>query len=195
VNEATNKKPTPTPSSVVDLDELRRRRICKKRYGRATLTIVRWGGLRVLGDVRLGQALAAFRTGKASATDVAWAFVRSRIESHSPSFNWRGAHLERLIDLVTDCSDSLVRRRRRRRDLGQERRTGRRPLRVPQPAFPNPWRVLDRDGAIPDGWRGYSGPEKCQALLEAEGVTFEEGRADPAHRVGWEELERLDEAG
>ncbi len=63
------------------------------------------------------------------------------------------------------------------------------------PAFPNPWRVLDRDGAIPDGWRGYGGgPEKCRELLEAEGIGFEGGHADPARRIGWEELEGLVEA-
>jgi hypothetical protein len=100
-----------TPSAgpkalVIDLDKLRTQRICKKRYGRAMLTILRSGGLGLFGDQRLGQELAAFRTGKVSAEDVAWAFVRSRVESHSASFHFKDAELERLIGLVTYCSKS-----------------------------------------------------------------------------------------
>jgi hypothetical protein len=92
---------------VFDIDELRRRAICKKRYGRATLTIRRWGGLGNLSDGgTLGKALIAFRAGNRSAADVAWAFVRTRVQSHSPSFSWERAELPRLIDLVTDCSRS-----------------------------------------------------------------------------------------
>jgi hypothetical protein len=103
----------PTPPAdqderkVIDLDALRRRAICKKRYGRATLTIRRWAGIgSVLGDDSLSRALERFRADSASAEDVAWVFVRSRVESHSPTFRWEGADLARLIDLVTDCSES-----------------------------------------------------------------------------------------
>lgn len=60
-------------------------------------------------------------------------------------------------------------------------------------AFPTPWRVINGDGTIPGGWRSSDGqgPEKCRALLEAEGVGFEDGKADPSRRIGWEELELL----
>jgi alkylated DNA nucleotide flippase Atl1 len=58
------------------------------------------------------------------------------------------------------------------------------------PAFPAPWRVINADGSIPEGWHGYGGgPEKCRELLEAESVTFEDGRADPAKKMRWEEIE------
>jgi hypothetical protein len=107
MSDQGNDKPASDPESrVINLDELRRQRVCKRRYGRATLTIVRSRGLGLLGDQRLGQALTLFRTGKSSAEDLVWAFVRSRVESHSPSFRFEDAELERLIDLVTDCSNS-----------------------------------------------------------------------------------------
>jgi alkylated DNA nucleotide flippase Atl1 len=60
------------------------------------------------------------------------------------------------------------------------------------PAFPNAWRVIHADGTIPDGWgRGDGGPERCRRLLEAEGVTFTNGHADPAKKILSDELELL----
>lgn len=61
------------------------------------------------------------------------------------------------------------------------------------PAFPTPWRVINGNATIPDGWHSSDGqgPEKCRAVLEGEGITFEDGKADPSHRIGWEELEQL----
>lgn len=43
---------------------------------------------------------------------------------------------------------------------------------------------------IPPNWHfgDGKGPEECRRRLEAEGVTFEGGRADPARRVGYEEV-------
>jgi hypothetical protein len=102
-----NERPKPEREPrTIDLDKLRQRRVCKRRYGRATLTILRWGGLGLFGDPTLTQALALFRAGNSSTGDLAWAFVRSRVSSHSPSFNFADADLERLIELVTDCSRS-----------------------------------------------------------------------------------------
>jgi alkylated DNA nucleotide flippase Atl1 len=58
--------------------------------------------------------------------------------------------------------------------------------------FPNAWRVIHADGSIPDGWGGGGeGPRKCRALLEAEGIRFVDGRADPAKKILSEELELL----
>ncbi len=56
--------------------------------------------------------------------------------------------------------------------------------------FPNAHRVLGRGGIIPDGWRSHEGlgPEECQRRLEAEGVRFTDGHADPARHITWEEL-------
>jgi alkylated DNA nucleotide flippase Atl1 len=60
------------------------------------------------------------------------------------------------------------------------------------PAFPNAWRVIHADGTIPDGWgRSPGGPARCRALLEAEGVAFRDGRADPAKKILAEEIELL----
>jgi alkylated DNA nucleotide flippase Atl1 len=60
------------------------------------------------------------------------------------------------------------------------------------PAFSTPWRVIHADGSIPDGWRGRGGgPEKCRELLEAEGVRFVNGRADPTQKILSDEIELL----
>jgi alkylated DNA nucleotide flippase Atl1 len=60
------------------------------------------------------------------------------------------------------------------------------------PAFSTPWRVLHADGSIAEGWRGHGGgPEKCRELLEAEGVRFVNGRADPEQKILSEEIELL----
>jgi alkylated DNA nucleotide flippase Atl1 len=59
-------------------------------------------------------------------------------------------------------------------------------------AFPNAWRVIHADGSIPDGWGGGgSEPRRCRELLEAEGVSFAEGRADPAKKILADEIELL----
>ena len=63
---------------------------------------------------------------------------------------------------------------------------------VHDPAFPAPWRVIYADGSIPEGWgAGDGGPERCRRLLEAENVGFVNGRADPAQKLLWEEIELL----
>ena len=59
-------------------------------------------------------------------------------------------------------------------------------------AFPNAWRVIHADGSIPDGWGGGgNAPHRCRELLEAEGVTFRNGRADPAKKLLADEIELL----
>jgi alkylated DNA nucleotide flippase Atl1 len=59
-------------------------------------------------------------------------------------------------------------------------------------AFPNAWRVIHADGSIPDGWgHGGGGPQRCRELLESEGVTFSNGRADPAKKILADEIELL----
>jgi alkylated DNA nucleotide flippase Atl1 len=58
--------------------------------------------------------------------------------------------------------------------------------------FPNAWRVIHADGSIPNGWgAGDGGPERCRRLLEAEGVRFANGRADPEKKILADELELL----
>lgn len=62
------------------------------------------------------------------------------------------------------------------------------------PTFPNPHRVLKEGGEISPFWVDEQGrgPEHCQKMLEAEGVTFSNGRAEMASRVSWDVLtERL----
>jgi alkylated DNA nucleotide flippase Atl1 len=61
------------------------------------------------------------------------------------------------------------------------------------PGFPHPERVLMEGGVINPKWHdGHGGPERCRQLLDAQGVRFIDGRADPAQRVAWDELRRRD---
>ena len=96
----------PEPKVVIDFDELRRQRMCRKRYGRATVTISRTGSFGLFVGDQLSRQIQAYRDGKTTPEKVAWAWVRSRVEEHSPSFRWEDAKLERVVRLVADCSES-----------------------------------------------------------------------------------------
>ena len=51
-------------------------------------------------------------------------------------------------------------------------------------------RVLLEDGSVSPNWRGtLGGPEECRRKLEEEGISFTEGRANPAARISVKELE------
>lgn len=59
--------------------------------------------------------------------------------------------------------------------------------------FPNPHRVLQSGGKIPEGWKttesDVPNPEVCRQRLESEGVSFDEhDRAARAHYVAWDVL-------
>jgi alkylated DNA nucleotide flippase Atl1 len=59
--------------------------------------------------------------------------------------------------------------------------------------FPNPHRVLQRGGQIPDGWKSTDSespnPEECRRRLEVERVGFDEhGRASRLNYVAWDVL-------
>jgi hypothetical protein len=71
------------------------------RYGRARLTIFRFGGLTNGG---LGRAIQAFENGEVDAEALAWSFVRHRVDSHTPSFRWDDVDLSLLLDRVTGVS-------------------------------------------------------------------------------------------
>jgi alkylated DNA nucleotide flippase Atl1 len=64
--------------------------------------------------------------------------------------------------------------------------------------FPNPHRVLQSGGRIPDGWKSHDSaepnPEECRRRLQAEGVVFDEhDRASRERYVAWDVLvERTD---
>ena len=59
-------------------------------------------------------------------------------------------------------------------------------------SFPNAWRVIHADGSIPVGWGGGGAARRrCRELLEAEGVRFVNGRADPGQKILADELELL----
>ncbi len=79
---------------ILRLREARRARV---RYGRANLYIARWGELT---SGELGTTVRAFERGESGSKEVCSAFVRSRIESHTASFDFERADLERLVDLV-----------------------------------------------------------------------------------------------
>jgi hypothetical protein len=86
--------------TVINLDELERRNRCRRRYGRATVTIRRWGGWgEFLVSPQLSKAIASFERGEATAEATCWAFVRARVESHSPTFDWRSVDRQRLLQL------------------------------------------------------------------------------------------------
>jgi alkylated DNA nucleotide flippase Atl1 len=63
------------------------------------------------------------------------------------------------------------------------------------PTFPHPERVLMDGGVINPNWHDSEGrgPDYCKQLLEEQGVTFADDRADPSQRVTWDELRRRDE--
>lgn len=86
-----------------------RRVTCVKRYGRATLTIRRWGAwTELLGDSDLSRALDRYRDGKVSADEVASTFVTSRVKVHSPTFSWETANPDRVLQMVAGCSTEPV---------------------------------------------------------------------------------------
>lgn len=60
--------------------------------------------------------------------------------------------------------------------------------------FPNPHRVLMQGGRISPDWKSAEGlgPEECLRRLEEDGVRFDQGIADGAQRVAWDELMRRD---
>ncbi len=117
-NDPEPRNPEPRPTTI---EELRRRAICKKRYGRVTLTIRRWGGYGdLIGDSDLAKKVTAFRARDATAEEVALAFVRARVKSHSPTFRWKDAELDRLILLVADCSQSPHFKARTADELAEE---------------------------------------------------------------------------
>ena len=64
------------------------------------------------------------------------------------------------------------------------------------PAFANPHRVIWSGGVVKAAWRDDEGrgPEECIRRLEADGVRFGDGKADPTAFIGWEELQALVEA-
>lgn len=66
--------------------------------------------------------------------------------------------------------------------------------------FPNPHRVLQSGGKIPEGWRTTDSevpnPEVCRQRLKAEGTSFDEhGRASRDHYVAWDVLVERSERG
>jgi hypothetical protein len=91
-----------TPDSAETLIRLvKDRREVDVRHGRARLTIARWGRL---GEGPMWAAIEAFRRGELSAEELCRRYVRRRVISHTPSFDWERADLGRLLSLVTDAS-------------------------------------------------------------------------------------------
>lgn len=89
------------PPKTIDLDALLAARSAKVRYGRANLTIDRWGQVALS---PIGQVLQGWREGKKSTDDVAWVYVKARVSDHTPSFGWDEAQLAKLLPLVTGVS-------------------------------------------------------------------------------------------
>lgn len=92
------------PESAEALIELvTERREVNVRYGRARLTIARWGQL---GEGAMWDAIHSYRAGRLTDDELCWAYVRRRVLSHSPSFDWEQTDLGRLLHLVAGASES-----------------------------------------------------------------------------------------
>ena len=74
---------------------LREARQTRVRYGRAFLTVARFGGL---SGGELERCLTAYEGGNTDAEAVCWAFVRERVIDHTPSFSWENVELPLLLD-------------------------------------------------------------------------------------------------
>jgi hypothetical protein len=83
---------------VISLSEARQTSV---RYGRARLTVFRFGGLT---DGQLGEAIKRFEEGELDAEGLAWAFIGERVDKHTPSFRWEDADLSLLLDRVVAVS-------------------------------------------------------------------------------------------
>lgn len=82
----------------IRLREARKIRVC---YGRAFLTVTRFGGL---SSGELEGCLAAYEDGDIDAEAVCWTFVRERVIDHTPSFDWEDVELPLLVDRVVGVS-------------------------------------------------------------------------------------------
>jgi hypothetical protein len=51
------------------------------------------------------KKIRSYRAGELTGRDLCWAYVRRRVLSHSPSFDWAEADLERLLCLVAGSSE------------------------------------------------------------------------------------------
>lgn len=92
------------PESAEALIELvSEKREVEVRYGRAHLTIARWGQL---GEGPMWEAIRSYRQGRLTAEELSWAYVKRRVLSYSPSFQWAQADLDRVLGMVTECSES-----------------------------------------------------------------------------------------
>lgn len=93
-------------AAVSDIDpkiilRLREARQISVRYGRAQITVFRFGGL-TSGD--LGAAIRRFEADDLDIDELAWAFVRARVAKHTPSFSWEDVELPLLLDRVVGVS-------------------------------------------------------------------------------------------
>jgi hypothetical protein len=82
------------------LQEARQIRV---RYGRAFLTVTRFGGL---SGGELKRCLSAYEDGETDAETLCWAFVRERVIDHTPSFDWEVVELPLLLDRIAGASTS-----------------------------------------------------------------------------------------
>jgi hypothetical protein len=74
----------------------------KVRYGRAVLIVQRSG---VVVFTPVTEKLEEHRRGRAAAEDVAWTFARTRVVEQSPSFDWAGAEIHKMLPLVTAVTE------------------------------------------------------------------------------------------
>ncbi len=116
-----------------------------------------------------------------------WRLAR-RYRSNAPAFMRIAAHVGRgEWTTYGDISIAVMGSPKGARGVGRAAAT--------LPDFPHPHRVLMEGGTVNPNWRTDDGlgPEECERRLRDEGVRLDDdGRADPAQRVAWEELMRRD---
>ncbi len=114
-----------------------------------------------------------------------WRLAR-RYRSNAPAFMRIAAHVQRgEWTTYGDISIAVMGSPKGARGVGRAAAT--------LPDFPNPHRVLMEGGTVNPNWRSDDGlgPEECERRLREDGVRLDaDGKADPAHRVAWEELMR-----
>ena len=99
-------------------ERMKRAREVRVRYGRANLTVARWGG--VAFSKPLVKVLDRWRNEGAPDDEVAWTFIRERVLAHTASFSWDQADLTRLVRLVTEVSNDPEIKARSAEDLAPE---------------------------------------------------------------------------
>jgi hypothetical protein len=131
----------------------------RRRYGRAALQVLPEGDL---SDGSLGQKLKSYRAGEISPEAVCWEFVRSRVYSHTPTFSWAKADLQRLVELVASVNERPRLQSRDPQSLAEEllvaQRDQTKRIRESLKRMTQPFAGLKALGGFDTALAGFAGP-------------------------------------